>query len=689
MTKSKKILITLIFLTIFILLGSNRCNASGDLYLKNLDFQAKINQDGSMDVIEIWDISIEDTNTLFKTFKTDRTKYTSITDVEVADITNSTEQKFQQINNLMYHVTKNCYYGLKNDKGNFEIAWGVGLDDGSARKTYKISYKVNDAIAKYNDYAELYWQFVGSDFEVSSSKITGTIILPEKASSKDEIKVWGHTEGLNGEIYATDLNKIEFEVTKFKSGRYVEIRSLFPTNMITTSGRTYSGNIYDKVISEETKWANEANLKRERVKEQKNKISIIFGIACFIIDIFLIRKSIKMLKKASQRKKINPTINVKYYREIPRKNATPSQALFIYKNTGTDFTSQEMGKIFSATLLDLSLKKYIEFENNAENKKNIIIKILKRLADEDLEASEKEVLKYILGAAANEEQITIKELEKYMKRYSTKLIDVKDDIEKQTKKELEKNNLYDKNAAREKKQYSTQSVAMGTFILTILFMGVGLIPFLIEYVYGEILFIGIISLFILAIFKTFSISKYNKKIDILTEQGLNEKEMWKGLKKYMEEFSMLDKREVPELVIWEEFLVYATVFGIADKVLKQLKVVYPDFDTLVDMDTYTYMYLMMNTNFSSNFSNAMDSAFNSAYASNYSSTYSSGSGFGGGFSGGGGGGRWPGEVEEADNASFTFFALGTGLFAKRPVPNYKKYERNGDFYEYKDNKKYK
>lgn len=122
----------------------------------------------------------------------------------------------------------------------------------------------------------------------------------------------------------------------------------------------------------------------------------------------------------------------------------------------------------------------------------------------------------------------------------------------------------------------------------------------------------------------------------------------------MEEFSLLDKREVPELVIWEEFLVYATVFGIADKVLKQLKVVYPDFNTLVDMDTYTYMYLMMNTNFSSNFSNAMDSAFNSAYSSNYSSTYSSGSGFGGGFSGGGGGGRWPEEVEEADNASFPF-----------------------------------
>lgn len=127
--------------------------------------------------------------------------------------------------------------------------------------------------------------------------------------------------------------------------------------------------------------------------------------------------------------------------------------------------------------------------------------------------------------------------------------------------------------------------------------------------------------------------------------------MWQGLKKYMEDFSMLDKREVLEIAIWEKFLVYATAFGIADKVLKQLKIVYQELGQNFDIDTYPYMYLMMNTNFSSSFSSAMDSAFSSVYSSTYSSTYSSGSGFGGGFSGGGGGGRWPEEVEEADNAS--------------------------------------
>ena len=122
MKANKKIILSILFLILFILLGCNKSNAS-DLYLNNLDFNAKINQDGSMDVIETWDISVEDTNTLFKTFKTDSKKYTSISNVQVTEVTGSTEKSFNQIESLMYHVTKDCYYGLKNDDGNFEIAW--------------------------------------------------------------------------------------------------------------------------------------------------------------------------------------------------------------------------------------------------------------------------------------------------------------------------------------------------------------------------------------------------------------------------------------------------------------------------------------------------------------------------------------------------------------------------------------
>ena len=132
--------------------------------------------------------------------------------------------------------------------------------------------------------------------------------------------------------------------------------------------------------------------------------------------------------------------------------------------------------------------------------------------------------------------------------------------------------------------------------------------------------------------------KISKKANVLTQKGVDQVEQLKGLKKFMEDFSMLDKREVPELVLWEKYLVYATVFGVADKVIKQLKIVYPDFEQNMDLQTYSCMNLMMHNDFNSSFTRAINSAI--------SSTYSSGSGSGGGFSGGGGFGRrrrwrWP------------------------------------------------
>lgn len=645
MKRTKKILITIIFILLLILLGSNKSNA-GDLYLNNLDFNAQINQDGSMDVTENWDISIENTNTLFKTFKTDKSKYSSITDVQVSEIDGNNEKQFTKIDSLMYHVTKQCYYGMQNDDGNFEIAWGVGLDDSSANKKYKISYKVNDAIAKYKDYAELYWQFIGNDFEINCKKITGTILLPQNANSKEDIKVWGHTEYLNGEIYAESTNKIKFEVNNFRAGRYVEIRTLFPTSIITASGRTYSTERLDDVISEETVWANEANARRKKAEGTKKLATAIFVIVICIVDFGIAKKTLKIRKEAEERVKFKPTQELEYFREIPRKNATPAQAVYVYNEELSYVSTNQMGNIFSATLLDLSLKKYINFEENPNDKKNIIIRILNTNVEE-LERTERIILKYILKASGEKDKTTIKEIEKYMKRHASNLIELKENVEKASVLELEKNGLYNEKEAKEKSKYNTNSMFGFTSIISIIFVLFGLMPVLIEYINIGILIVGVLSFIILNVFKNLSIRKFAKRINVYTQEGIDEKEKWEGLKKYMEDFSLLKEREIPELVIWEHFLVYATAFGIADKVIKQLKAIYKELGKSFEFDdsSYGYMYFMTNNNFSSSFTNAMSSAFTSAY----SSSYSSGTGGGGGFSGGGGGGRWPEVAAAEDN----------------------------------------
>lgn len=340
MKKVKKTITYFVIGIVSILLATQPVQASSsDLYLNQLDFEARVNQNGSMDVTEKWNIKIKDTNTLYKTFKRDKTKYSNITNVKVTDTTKGNRNLLTQQNQWSYHLPKGNYFGGLNKDDEFEIAWGVGLEDSSETRTYEISYQVEDAIAKYKDYAELYWQFVGKEFEINAKKITGTILLPTHANDEENIKVWGHTEDLNGEIYATDTNKIEFTINQFRSGRYVEIRTLFPTEMIIDSGRGDNTERWEQVVQEETKWANQANERRKRKENRKLIATIAINVVAVILTIFGIKSIIKNVKKIKTRKKLVLTQEIEYFREMPRQDTTPAEALAIFTKQIGSFNS--------------------------------------------------------------------------------------------------------------------------------------------------------------------------------------------------------------------------------------------------------------------------------------------------------------------------------------------------------------
>ena len=629
MKKVKKLLVILMFVLLFLLIGNKSDASSSDLKLNYLNFDAKIQENGDMRVTETWNIKIKDTNTLYKTFETDSDRYLGIKDVSVKEITDGNSKEFTETSRLMYHVTKDYYYGLINNDGDFEIAWGVGLDDGEDARTYEISYTVEGAVGRYSDYDELYWQFVGDDFEIDAKKITGTITLPQSVENKDDIRVWGHTKGLNGEIYATDNNKIEFTINNFKAGTYVEIRTLFPTTVLTGEvERVYEHPILDIALEDETIWAKEAN----RARNERMLFIGAFYIAVVVIGILLIINTIKKIKVIKTRKEKKPSQEIIYFREVPRADSSPAEAVYLEEETKTDINPNRIGRIFSATLLKFSLEKLIEIkdEKNEKGKDEISIKLLNKEGILALEnKDEKAIGKFLISAFESQEDgiLTVKELEKFIKKSpSMKLMDLQEDIKQGTRIKLLDKKLIDK---EEQDKYAKESGAQAMFIA--LFVLYICMAFAIVEGLGNLTILGCviftIIMFLNIVVRGIAISKLN----IFTQEGIDEIEKWKGLKKYMQEFSLLDKREVPEIAIWEHFLVYATAFGIADKVLEQLKIVYPDIENTININTYPYMYLMIHTDFSRSFSNAISTSMSSAY--------SSASGGGGGFSGGGR--RWP------------------------------------------------
>ena len=584
-----------------------RADDSSSLYLDKLKFDVTVNEDGSMDVVETWDIDISHVNTLYKTFKMDDDKFTSIKNVRVKDITGNRE--FTQIDEEMYHVTENCYYGLINSKGNFEIAWGVGLDNRYATRTYEISYTVVDAIGKYNDYAELYWQFIGEDFEVDADKITGTITLPSNAESEEDIKVWGHTENLNGEIYVTDTDKIKFQLENFDAGRYVEVRVLFPTEMIESTGRVYNEDRYDDVIKEETRWANQANLRRqwEEIKDEVVATFVIFVILALCI--IFIEKAVKYGKKLSSIKKFVPEQKLDYFRDLPEKDTTPGEAVYILKEPYNAF-SRHFGKIFSATLLDLKLKDYIDLrvEKTDKNKDKIYLKKLKE-SDSNLKSDERRILDFAYKAFGKKTEVEMKTLEQYIEKHPAGVEALINGCLKAIESQLKESKMFDK---KQKEEFSNYAGLSGVY-----------------YVFAIVTLFWAFPLAIILLINGLICGSIKKRANVLTQKGVDSKEKWKGLKKYMEDFSLLNEKEIPAIEVWEHYLVYATAFGIADKVLKQLKTIYPNIDELDSIHTSTYMYFMYHSNF--------ETSFSSSISSSISSSYSSATGGGGGFSGGG---RW-------------------------------------------------
>lgn len=119
----------------------------------------------------------------------------------------------------------------------------------------------------------------------------------------------------------------------------------------------------------------------------------------------------------------------------------------------------------------------------------------------------------------------------------------------------------------------------------------------------------------------------------LSDKGKAELSEIMGLKKFLEDFTLIAERGITETVIWKDYLIYATLFGISDRVIAQLKKVYPEI--IPEIETYN-----RNVVIASSYYHSMYTSSQRAIQAQRSSGMGGSASFGGGggFSGGGSGG---------------------------------------------------
>lgn len=646
----------IILVIIFAILGIILCFNIDQIQIMNkLDYNVALNEDGSMNVVETWNVYVKNTGTLFKDFY-NTNKY-PISDISVKNL--KTNEQLEDLGYEEYHVPEGKYYAEEIKNNVVEVAFGTGKKKSSGNVKFQISYKINNVINSYEDCQEFYWKFLDKSNGMMCKNISGTITLPRNLSNSENLLVWGHGN-INGRIDKSGTNKVKFKIKNFSAGNMLEIRVVTKEKMFNVEGKTFT--MLNGIQKEETRWASKTN---ENIKE--NRIILIIILSIEVIILLFIFKDIKTYFNINKSGNKIEKRNLEYFRDIPREEtSTPGEGAFLYYfDNNFNWTDGKQSDVLAANILNLCLKGYISFEKKLEDK--IYISILK--GKEDLKEDEKEIYNLIKDAIGKKESIEVKELQDFAKKNYDKYSAHVRSMVKHIKENLYSENIIDKKQEKlyDKTYSPTPTIFAGIFMAIIIFILMSLLP-IIDVGYLAAFGISIrnnlleIILVLVPIIALLTILEQNRKkargnLYKLTQKGEDEQAEWKGLSKYLKHYSLLNERGVFDIIIWEKYLVYATAFGISEKVIEELYASYPYVFTeeywqeerptkgIIDM-ACNPSYYNKECSFIG-FTNEIQTSYNTMqttmkeYTSTHSSAHYSSSSFGGGggFSSGGGGRR--------------------------------------------------
>lgn len=503
-------------------------------------------------------------------------------------------------------------YGTTGDKGIYELSYLTnGLSIKMFNETYKsttafyIEYIIEDVAVLHNDVAELYYNFIGEQFDDYISSVKIRVKIPEKTNG--DVRVWAHGP-LNGEIDIYKDGEYNYgaiaSIKELNSNTPVDIRMVYPKEYLTTN-KTSNVNALDYILEVETERANEANNKRAYYKAITGFVTVLSIL--YILGLIIL--TIKAYKKHD--KEYTSKFKNEYNREIIEDYDVPIVEYIMDKNITSN--------AFSAQVMNLIYKRKISVEKDGKKKNNYIFK---RINEENINPNESKIMKLLFDEIGKNNTVTSKEITKYSKITSSS-----GNNEFLNNFNLWKNSIIadaKKEAFYEKNSKKTLYILYGILGFIVAYLDIIVLESAIAF-----FVVGIVSLVYLI---------YIVTIRKRTVRGNEHYVRWKAFKKFLLDFGRFDEKDLPEIILWEKYLVYATVLGVADKVSKAMQVKldsmpnasYTAGDFVFDYYLYTSLSRDLNRTISRSYSSAV-SAVNAARSRN-----SSGGGFGGGFSGGGG-----------------------------------------------------
>jgi uncharacterized membrane protein len=311
MNVKKKVFLCSIFIIIIALFN---LPSFATFQISDFTIDATVSPDGSMEVLETIN------------YYTNETVNGLIRDIELTNPTNKTNSasgltlKSVKVDNENYIQKasaetgeRGCFtYTVSNDKYEIKVYSPFVTD----YKTVQYEYVLDNVAVKYNDTAELFWNFIGNEWDCSIRNLKINITLPELARN-DTIWVYGH--GSDDGTFTKNLNYITLNVNNISAYQAIDARILFSRDSISDSTKEVDKSVLNQYINKEEGMAKELESKKVLGGLSVGKISIILDI---VILIAVISAYILFDKEEKVEK-------VKYYREMPY-GLSPEILQYIY-----------------------------------------------------------------------------------------------------------------------------------------------------------------------------------------------------------------------------------------------------------------------------------------------------------------------------------------------------------------------
>jgi len=501
---------------------------------------------------------------------------------------------------------------------------------------FEIEYEMRNAAFKYNDCSELYIALFSGESIEHLKSYKAEILLPLKDRPRKgtyDVIAYGtnansfpvkesatKNPGYHTFYFELDESQLqfkpynqflEFDLVSYGAGKHI-FTNYAPDNYYTD----------DDVLDEIHETQNEFITAPARYESAK-KIVLIASVALSVLIVLY-----ALYKVSKTKKKYNffePKLEEGFYRTIPSDLDPKFAAELVFCK---DNTKPDDSGVYTAILLSLARKKYIDLIERANQDVLIHLKAASAAPTEPLSMCEKYYYN-LLVRHANGDHIHMKDLQERVSR---------DYSNTQSFSQNMKNaipTIGTQEGYFQKAKYTEPRDILNNTGIALIILGccvalfANLVSFetRLELAYGAF-FIFAIACVVAAIY----LMSNSKKRILLTQFGEDEYVKWRGLYNYLNSDALKQEQITVDLSLWEKYLVYATAFGLSEKTMKAIKLHCPEVDGSSS--------IVHNRSFRSGRIHHYGRTFHSSVhtGSTMASSGSSFSSHGGGGRGGGGGG---------------------------------------------------